>query len=245
MRLRPTRLLLSAALAVSAGLGLAVSTAGPAAAWVPDGDMVNAWTNQFLHRDATSADRTDESNVMVWGGRADYVWQLLHGEEYCTQQVSGYYRTLLGRLPDPGADYWVQNCAHNGMALEWIQQNILASDEYAAHKGGTNNPGLVVHGWYSDVLGRFSPSSAEMDYWARQLTPANRLQVLRQIWYSDEAVRRRIGLTYQTELKRTAAPGEVDWWYPKEVESDVNVMTLVASSPEYENHFCSPTYGTC
>ena len=43
----------------------------------------------------------------------------------------------------------------------------------------------------------------------------------------------RITNTYQALLGRDPSPGEINYWYPKEVGADINVAVLIASTPEY------------
>lgn len=213
--------------------------ASPAQAAVNNDTTVQAWYRTFLGR--TDAQAKADSGRYYWVDRldrgarpSDVVWALLHSEEYANREVSSYYNLDLGRAPDAGAAYWINSVAHRGMALEWVEQNVLASEEFFQRFSyGDGDATPVVRLWYFDILGRGNPSDGELRYWADRVRRVGRLQAVREIWYSDEGVRNRINQNYQDVLLRSADFGGVQYWYPKEVESDVNVKTLLASTPEF------------
>ncbi|MBF5082168.1 DUF4214 domain-containing protein [Quadrisphaera sp. INWT6] len=211
---------------------LALSTAAlasaPAASAAPgDRELVNRWYANFLGRLA-------DPGSQYWVDRlttqapADVLWAITHSEEYDATTIDLYYRSQLNREPDRGARYWVDGINAQRFPAEWALQNILASAEYQAGRSSTT----VINGYYETLLGR-APSAGEVSYWAGRLRTAGSLGTVREIYYSSEAVTRRITDTYDQLLDRAPSSGEVSYWYPKQVENSVNVDVLIASTPEY------------
>jgi hypothetical protein len=217
------------AVAVAALVGAPAAHAAPS-----DRTVVNAWYRDFLGRDATAdpgsqhwVDQMDRRNP------ADLVWAIAHSREHHDKQVAAYYNDHLLRAPDPGARYWVDGATAGRFPLEWAEQNILASQEYVDRRTFGLGNDYVPRFWYLHVLGR-AAGDGEERYWADRIRRVGRLAALRELWYSDEAVRHRIDGHYLTLLRRTDPTlGEVDSWRTEEVESDINVQVLMAASPEY------------
>lgn len=220
----------------------AAFAAAPAAQAAPTTDTtVRAWYVEFLGRSREAAEADPGRQYWVRqidaGTRpSDALWAITHSREYVEREIAGYYNDHLGRAPDPGAAYWVENAVSRGMALEWVEQNFLASDEYFSDNFGYSLGGTyVVDDWYYDILGRFNASDGEEAYWADRARRVGRLQAVREIYYSDEAIRYRINEHYKNLLFRFEGAdfGGLAYWYPKEVESDINVQVLLASTPEF------------
>jgi len=211
------------------------TTAVSAAAY--DDALVQAWYRTFLGR--TSAQAAADSGRGYWVGQlqagskeSDVLWRVLHSREYNTREITAMYSFYLGRGLDRGAGYWVNSTSDQGMALEWVEQNLLASDEYARR-------GDVAGRWYKQVLGR-TASAGEKSYWDQRAARVGRLAALREIWYSAEAVDARLADNYAQVLGRAPDARGRSYWFPKQVESDVNVKTLLGATAEYR---CNMTFG--
>ena len=244
-------LLGGAALAPAASAATPVTAAAaPAAApaaVVPDAgtrtSLVTAWYEQFLGR-------SPDAGAQYWVVRlrtetpGSVLIDLLRTPEAVGKQVGDLYTTFLGRTPegDPAADVWYGGIQRAEFPAEWAEQNILASAEYAARVSAPDpqrGPQLVVAQWYRDLLGR-EAGAGEVEYWSIQLEDQSRLDVLRDIWYSPEAVNLRVASHYEDYLQRPADPAEISYWFDAEVVSDVAVVIAIASSAEYQAN--SPTF---
>ncbi len=170
---------------------------------------------------------------------ADVLWTITHSREYVEREIARYYNEHLRRAPDRGASSWVEGAVAGRFPLEWVEQNIMASPEYwEVHYGSILGDGYPVTYWYYDVLGRSTGASdGERAYWADRSRRIGRLGALREVWYSDEAVRHRINEHYKDLLYRFegADIAGLNYWSPKERESDINVQVLLASTPEYRS----------
>lgn len=238
-------LLLGAVAAAPAALAATPSTA-PAAATAPAASgpaaglrtsLVAAWYQQFLGRSAAA-----DSGSTYWVARLGtepydaVLTDFLRSPEYVTGQVTAYYRQLLGRGPDSGASHWTTGVENGSFPLEWVEQNILGSTEYVIRSVPAGSDAYrTVQSWYSVILGR-QGSGGEVDYWATRLQTASPLQVVREIWYTPEAVGHRTAGHYSTLLDRSANGGELAYWAPAEKASDIGVVVAIATSGEYQQN---------
>ena len=196
--------------------------------------LVTAWYRQFLLRDAAQDPGSSYWVVQLRDRPADAVLaEILSSREYVTTTINSYYAQYLNRSTDRGAQYWIDGVARGDFPFEWVQQNILASPEYlaSASAGGRGTDG-VIEAWYADVLGRTVASPGELAYWKSQLQQDSPLLVLRQLWYTPEAANGRVAFRYAIHLGRAPGPGEVAYWYGREVVSDIATTIAIASSPE-------------
>lgn len=230
------RRLLTAALAV-ASVGLVpVLHASPAqAATTPTNDqLVQSWYQDFLDRDDPASDpgRAYWVDMLDRGVSRQFVLgSILRSYEYANLEVSSYYNYFLGRAPDPGAWYWIDQTANHDMAWEWVAQNVLASQEYVRRYDYGSGQGFVRM-LYADVLGR-SPSDGEIGYWANRWRQVGSLTMVRELWYTDEGVRYRLYDHYWRLLLRGADAGGTSYWAPRERQSDITVQVELACTPEY------------
>ena len=226
----------------SAALGAASSaSAAPVApvALVSHDALVRAWYRDFLGR--TAAQALADTSRRPWvaaldagAAPSDVLWAITHAREHVERQVASFYLDLLGRGPDAGAEAWVEGVLAGRFPLEWVEQNVLASDELARlRSGGAGGSEFLVDAWYARVLGRVRVTDDEEAFWGGRIAAAGRLGALRELYYSPEAVTHRVRGHHSALLRRAASAAEVAYWSPKEVESDVNVAVLLASSPEY------------
>ena len=229
---------LGALISAAAVAATALVVAPPAsAAPGDDAAVVNAWYTDFLDRpaygDVGAQGWLDRLGVQAPG---DVLWSLAHTREYNAARLRADYLFYLGREPDAGSRYWLEGATAQAFPLEWAEQNILASPEYARSYGAD-----IVYGWYYNVLGiealpgEDRPTSGEVAYWNGRIRAVGRLGALRELWYSPEAVTGRIYGAYYFELDRDPSPGEIAYWAPREVESEINVRVLIGASPEYRS----------
>lgn len=233
-----------AALLSAAALSATTLIAAPAAsaATGDDAAVVNAWYTDFLGRPAYG-----DTGAQGWVDRlafqtpSDVLWSLTHTGEYNAGEIDYYYNAFLGRDSDRGSNYWYQGVNNGAFPLEWVEQNILASAEYARINGGNASSGQI-YDWYYRVLGNESIpgegreiTPGEIRYWQNRVRAIGSLGALRELYYTPEAVGARIAGNYYYTLGRFPSDGEIAYWYPKEVESDINVAVLIASTPEYRS----------
>lgn len=223
----------SAAPAVTTTATASTSTAAESLqAAGPRTALVSAWYRQFLFRDAA-----EDPGSQYWVVQlrttppAEVLAQILTSPEHVATTVEVYYLAYLDRSTsgDGGARYWIDGVLAGSFPLEWVEQNVLASPEYLARTGAD---GGVVQAWYLDVLDRNVYRPGEIAYWQDRLRQTSSLQVLRELWYSPEAVNGRVEFAYAISLGRAPNAGELAYWYGPEVDSDARVRIAIASSPE-------------
>lgn len=210
--------------------------------------VVNAWYDDFLGRDAQV-----DPGSKVWVAALDrgeapdaVVTAVLGSREHVTRAITGYYVDLLGRSPDPGATYWIDGVVRGDFPLEWVEQNVYASEEYAARHADGRAPGeasrpprpdgptaSLVRWWYDALLNRSDQSDGEIDYWSRRIAAVGRLGALREMWCSSQAVRCRVVENYYELLPRGPDGPGADYWAPREAVSKIAVVIAFAASQEY------------
>lgn len=201
--------------------------------------LVDSWYQDFLGRGAYG-----DPGAMYWVDRlknqapADVLWSITHSREYNTQIIRYYYKNYLVRDLDRGANYWIDGVTAQRFPLEWVEQNILSSPEFLRGYGGNSNG--LIYAWYYGVLGNEGIpnedpeiTSGAINYWKNRVRAVGALGALREMYYTSEGVSGRINGNYYFTLDRFPSDGEIAYWYPKEVESDINVAVLLASTPEY------------
>ncbi|MBF5082206.1 hypothetical protein [Quadrisphaera sp. INWT6] len=218
---------------LAAAVGLA--TAAPASAAPTDATVVEAWHRDFLQRGAGAADQERCTGFITTFGAVAAADDLTRTREYAEHQVGQVYRELLQRSPDPGAAYWVDGVAEGGFPLEWVVQNVLASQEYAdlwAGAHGSRKPSVTAGAWVLALLDRRATPGEEA-YWGDRITQVGRLGALRDLYYTPEGVRHRIDGHYRELLDRPADGGGTSYWYGLESTDDRAVQVQIAASPEY------------
>lgn len=227
-----------------AATALAVGIAPSAAAVPSTADSVTvAWYEDYLYR--LQEDAIGDRGRQYWIDRmnaglrgSDALWAITHSPEYNDIHVEYIYIGYLDRLPDDGARYWVDGTNAGRFPIEWVEQNVLASQEFADGLAGSSAAETrenITASWYVSVLGRDRGDYriGEIRYWSERIRQNGRLGALRELWYSPEAIRSRINRWYIVYLGRDASETDLSYWYAKEVESDGNVQVLIGSSPEY------------
>ncbi|MFQ1001656.1 DUF4214 domain-containing protein [Modestobacter sp. SSW1-42] len=232
------RRLLAVALASAAVGVVPVLHAAPAQAAPASNDqIVQSWYGDFLDRD----DPASDPGRSYWVGMLDrgvprqfVLGSILRSYEYANLEVSSYYSDLLGRAPDSGAGYWIDQTANHDMAWEWVAQNVLASREFVNRYNYSGATGYIRNLYYP-ILGRF-PTDADaggISYWVNRYNQVGALNVVRELWYTDEAVRNRLSDHYNHLLLRDVDYNGVNYWAPRERQSDITVQVELASTAEY------------
>jgi hypothetical protein len=226
------RRLLAVALASTAVGLVPVLHASPAQAASTNDQLVQSWYVDFLQRQDPASDpgRLYWVDQLDRGVSREYVLgSIVRSTEYASLQIGLEYDALLGREPDPGANYWIDQTAHHDMAWEWVEQNILASQEFYDFGG---NDQAFVRNLYAAILGR-RPSAGEVDYWVRTDQWADPIRRVRDIWYTDEGVYTRLGANYEGLLGRPLDDEGAAYWGPREGQSDITAKVELASTDEY------------
>lgn len=210
------------------------AVAAPAAAFDATA-VVAAWYRQFLGRSA-GEDRGSRYWVdqLASNPPAQVLSRLLATPEHVGDEVDGYYTSYLGREADRGAAYWKDGVVAGRFPLEWAVQNVIGSQEFATRElSGSGEAPDLVQAWYATILGR-QGGPGEIAYWAGRLDAGrSELQVVREIWYTSEAVTGRIDDHYLTFLGRPGDAGGIGYWFGREVASDDAVQVAFATSAEY------------
>jgi len=215
---------------------LAAEADGVVRAAATNDAVVQSWYTDFLGRTDPAADPGRQFWVgQLDGGapRADVLRSITESREYAELTVGALYALLLGRGLDPGAEYWVSGVDERGMAVEWVSQNIFASDEFFRTQARSDDYALVRI-WYAALTGR-TPTDGEVAYWVDRVQRFGRFRALREFWYAPESVATRVVVNYALLLERPPSQGELGYWAPLEVRSDREVAVLIASTPEYES----------
>lgn len=222
-----------AALAATTMMATAALVTAPAASAADARTQVNLWYFDWLDRHAPDDPSSQHWVDQINGGAkaSDQVWAIMHSAEFNNSTIDAYYEGYLGRSSaGGGSTYWRQGVKSGAFPLEWVRQNVLASPEYQGKHRGT-----LIRAWYGDVLVAEdrTPSRGEVAYWEGRVRQVGALDALRELWYSPEAVNDRITINYFFLLNREPSAGERAYWYPKTVESDINVSVLISSTEEY------------
>jgi hypothetical protein len=106
--------------------------------------------------------------------------------DVAASQVYRLYQAAFARTPDTGGlGYWIKQ-ADNGLSLQDISRNFVASNEFRTNYGTAPDPTSLVSKFYSNVLGRAGDPGGQA-YWVGEInrgaTPA---EVLRQFAESPE-----------------------------------------------------------
>lgn len=225
---------ITTAVAGALAAGALAATAVPAqAASLGSSEIVANWYQDFLGRNLAAA--RNDTGHLVWSDqldqkepRAQVLGEITRSQEYADVNVTQLYLLLLGRAPDPGAATWSQNIP-KGMAVEWVEQNILASQEFRQRSGGDT---AWVGELYALLLDR-GPNAGETRYWVEQLRQTGPLATVRSIWFTDEATDARTTVHYERLLGRAPKEGDVEYWLGAEKQSDLATSIAFASTPEY------------
>jgi len=135
---------------------------------------------------------------------------ITYSDEYRMRLITGSYNRFLGRDPDPqGLQGWL-GVMGRGVTIQQMESGFIASPEYYANSGGTDQ------GWitklYQHVLNR-GPSSADIQGWMGALQRgANREQVAMGFLLSSENLGTVVNDQYLNLLGRGIDPTGRQGW---------------------------------
>lgn len=148
--------------------------------------------------------------IMASGVLPPVAFAFSHSEEFEANFVINQYDQLLGRRPALGEQaYWV-GLIGRGVRQEQVQALILASPEYYALAGGTNDTWLDHV--YVDVLGRHADGPGKLGWLSAMARGFGRDTVANFFTTSDERDGIVIEQYYEQLLGRSASQSEVLGW---------------------------------
>jgi hypothetical protein len=123
------------------------------------------------------------TSLLVFGAAST-----VHAQHPDPQQViANWYQHFFGRPVDAvGLSSWTPALSTRGP--QWVAAQLLASQEYWDHNGGT--PQGMVLALYRDVLGRSSLQlrPLDVDYWVNKMTLYNSREAMVEEFLSDANV---------------------------------------------------------
>ncbi|KQS58078.1 hypothetical protein ASG36_16210 [Geodermatophilus sp. Leaf369] len=146
------------------------------------------------------------------------------------QMIRTTYALGLRRAPDPGgAEYWLAFLRNGGNPNDFTAA-VWSVPESVMSQGG----GLAwVDGLYGSLLGR-SANADERGYWNQRVTDLGRTAVVLAVSTSAEAREMRLNQYYVALLGRGVDPvGRAIFSESLSGRGDIDVVALIASSPEY------------
>jgi Domain of unknown function (DUF4214) len=161
--------------------------------------------------DSTPPDYSpSEDQILAANILAPVAYQFATSSEYFDGIVNSYYQDFLGRSAGPSEQsYWAGAMA-GGTRDEAVLAQIVASDEYFKHAGGTNQ--AWIDSIYKDLLNRPADSGGQASWLHSLSTGATREQVAYQIDMSAERQGEVVATYYQYYLGRTASNAEISNW---------------------------------
>jgi hypothetical protein len=163
---------------------------------------------------------------------------LTHSAEYYSDFVTAAYQKYLLRSPDAfGLAGWV-SAMQNGLSDEQLEAGFVSSPEYINDNGGMADLTTWVKSLYKNLLGRNSPSQAEVNGW---LSALNNGVTVGQVAFGFTASLEREAIRvigdYQTYLNRTPSQAEVQGWVTafQNGVSNEDVIAGFVGSPEFYN----------
>jgi VCBS repeat-containing protein len=200
----------------------------------PTAAYVDAVYGDFLSRTA------DAGGMSYWGSRLDsgretrtsFVLKMSRSHEYGVKVVTRAFQDVLGRNPDPsGREYWA-NRVQKGMPVAQLVLNLIASNEFLSHTGGTTAG--FVDAIFQAILGR-APSSAERSARVSAIAAGTkRLQVATDLYNTAESRRRRVRVQFLDLLGRQPTTTELNDWVTKlATRSDIDLAIALGASNEY------------
>lgn len=110
-------------------------------------------------------------------------WAQVYGDPNAL--VDYWYRTYLGRPPDPaGAAGWV-NALNQGTPPDQVLAGMLGSAEFYSRAGSTPQGYITL--LYQDILGR-PPTVSELNFWVSRMYTQDRTTIADQILTQNPGV---------------------------------------------------------
>ncbi|MCZ2852015.1 MULTISPECIES: DUF4214 domain-containing protein [unclassified Modestobacter] len=155
-----------------------------------------------------------------------------NSSEYRMLSITLAYRQVFDRAPDPsGVATWMSAIAGGAVRIDDLRPALMASAEFYL-RGGSSDTAFVDN-IYRAALDR-GASTWEVGYWADVRRRSGPEAVIRSVWGSVEAAKRRVDQVYQYYLGRTAGPAEQTSWLDVIMGSgDEQLREEVVASWEY------------
>lgn len=151
--------------------------------------------DSVLHRGASPSDLSFWASERAAGlSNAQIATIILDSPEARTFVINDTFEAYLGRPADPGGMFFWQSAFAAGLTDEAFVGDVIASNEYYVHSGGTSQ--AYVTALYRAFLGR-GPAQDEVDYWVSQLAMSTRGAVQAR---ADIAVAFQQSTEYRTDL---------------------------------------------
>jgi len=154
-------------------------------------------------------------------------------QEYRGLLITGYYLKFLGRQPSSGDTSFWTNVLAQGATDEQVITQIVASSEYFALAGGTND--TFLNKVYMDLLNRQRGSNETFFLQLLNNGTATRAQVVAAILTTQEYHQDLVNSFYTTLLGRQASNDELAFWNQvlNSGVRDEQVIALITASDEY------------
>jgi hypothetical protein len=164
--------------------------------------VINAIYEELLHHPA------DALALSTFSGQsaANIASAVLNSAEFDQALIDDVYWAYLHRQADSLAQPLVQALA-SGATIETIKADVLGSQEYFIHAGGTNT--AFIQQLYRDVLHREADSAGLSIFLTELGGGASRAQVASQVLTSTEGYTNLIDGYYQTFTGRTPSSTEL------------------------------------
>lgn len=200
----------------------------------PTAAYVDAVYGDFLTRTA------DPGGMSYWGSRLDsgresrtsFVLKMSRSHEYGVKVVTRAFQDVLGRATDPsGREFWA-NRVQRGMPVSQLVLNLIASNEFLSHTGGT--PGGFVDAIFQAMLGR-APTSTERTVRVNAINAGTkRLQIATDLYGTASSRQRRVRVQFADLLGRQPSNPELTWWVALLASrSDIDLAITLGASNEY------------
>ncbi|MEX2120447.1 MAG: DUF4214 domain-containing protein [Pirellulales bacterium] len=193
--------------------------------------FVDALFRRVLGRPGSLEDIVSWSNTINAGvSMAQVADAFFDSVERKTGVIGDLYEQYLGRAADAeGLRHWIAVWDATG-SLEQIQASIIASPEFFASSGGTDEAWVLA--LYQNLLGR-SASSAEIGFWTNRLAAVDTRDIVLGFLFSDELRLASITSWYASDLDRPPDPGSAQFWLSQLRQGltpdDVRVRLLVSA----------------
>ncbi|MEM7339042.1 MAG: DUF4214 domain-containing protein [Actinomycetota bacterium] len=205
-------LLLAALVVVTALVVLGLATPRAAAVSGPinsaNASFIADSYTQFLGRSADDAGLDYHLGVLSAGGdqrRLTFTYALLFSAEGAGIEVDRAYQDLLNRAAEAdGRAFWASRLQGHGVSD--LRVLLLASDEYVANAGGTES--AWIDALYADVVDRPADDDGKQYWLDQRAAGVARANVAAGLYFSDEALGRRVDAYYTELLSRAPAAGE-------------------------------------